>query len=700
MKSGWRIALFAIFLIGLFAVGLVGTSTAMTFIWPAYSILGLAGVLMVATIFQGATFRLPLWTSVSIFALGFYLLLRASDSPVAYFAREDAALIVASFLVYAGVLGCCGTARRRNFLLLSLVGLVALNLVFALLQTVVGPEIWVVPGYERTSTSGVGGLFNQSNHYAAFLAVLVPVWFSLAVFGRGSALLRKLWGAIGFLSIGGVLFSRSFAGGVTLAVGLGAFTILAAFLLWRRLKPSVRRSASATFGIVAVLGAGLLYLSSERIAGKLGYGLLTKNGEASLPLLWESGVRQFLESPLLGTGSRSSYLYSRMYRSEALSSGVGETEFVHNEFLQIAADYGAIALLLVALVLLLHARSGLGFVSGYREYRPVRGELIPRSDHLAVALGTLAAMTSLITVCGFDFVMHLPAFAVLGATLLALLAAPDPMADALGARQRESVLPGGGTFFATRSVAFGCGIAMLLFGAFFSRSEYHYEQARLAFERNEKDFRLLRNLKAARELDPQNPFAQSLSAHAMVAGITTEMANPARRQALEQADRYFSAGRALYPQDVFAAVGHAAVLDELGKRSAARERIEDAQQWAPLYGNLMQAKGELALRSGKIQEAEESFRGALVASAFRDMDGAEQGLRTISEWKFIAQQNGIDWKAVEEESKPDSREERRPREAVVRERDVAGGAIPDPAAFAAPASAAPTGEGEVSAPTE
>ena len=68
---------------------------------------------MVATIFQGATFRLPLWTSVSIFALGFYLLLRASDSPVAYFAREDAALIVASFLVYAGVLGCCGTARRR-----------------------------------------------------------------------------------------------------------------------------------------------------------------------------------------------------------------------------------------------------------------------------------------------------------------------------------------------------------------------------------------------------------------------------------------------------------------------------------------------------------------------------------------------------------------------------------------------------------
>src|SRR5690606_41672014 len=52
----------------------------------------------------------------------------------------------------------------------------------------------------------------------------------------------------------------------------------------------------------------------------------------------------------------------------------------------------------------------------------------------------------------------------------------------------------------------------------------------------------------------------ALSAHAQVAGISSEMAAPERRQALEQADHYFSRARALYPQDVFAAVGHAAVL--------------------------------------------------------------------------------------------------------------------------------------------
>ena len=126
-----------------------------------------------------------------------------------------------------------------------------------------------------------------------------------------------------------------------------------------------------------------------------------------------------------------------------------------------------------------------------------------------------------------------------------------------------------------------------------------------------------------------NPFAYSLSAHAQVAGITSQMSPLERRQALEKADFYFSEARRLYPKDVFAAVGHAAVLDELGKRALACERLKDARKWAPRHGNLMLAEAEHYLRHGEGQEAKLAFENAMNASAFRDYNAALEGLSLI-----------------------------------------------------------------------
>jgi tetratricopeptide (TPR) repeat protein len=353
---------------------------------------------------------------------------------------------------------------------------------------------------------------------------------------------------------------------------------------------------------------------------------------------------------------------------------------MHNEFLQVLGDYGIVGLLLVLALLLLHIRNGSRFVRAYREFKPAPGEVIPHSANLAMAIGALSFLAGALTVSLFDFAMHLPAIAILASILLATLAAPDPMADALTARKKRRLIPGGGLVFTTRAVGFGCGLAMLFFGAVFSRSEYHFEKAKVATERGGQQFRVMRHLKAARTLDPYNPYALSLSAHAHVASITPEMAAPARRQALEQADTYFSQARRLYPQDVFAAVGHAAVLDELGQAERAKQRLEGAREWAPLYGNLMLAEAEHHLRQGDVAEAEVSFRQSLVAPAFRDVEGARQGLRTISEWKFIAMQNGIRW---EQEGKTGSETEiassgdfvRTPANAKIEERDLAGKAV-------------------------
>lgn len=693
MKSNWRFLLTLTFLVGVFVTALIGTSTATTFVWPGYLLIGLGGIGAAAYLLRDAGFAMPRWTSVAGFALFGYLVLRAVESPVIYFAREDAALVVACFLVYAGILVHCasGTGRRAVWFLVA--ALVGANLLFAALQLCFDRGLWLLPGYERSAIERVGGLFNQPDHYAAFLAMTVPLWLSLAVFSRGAVRPRKGWAILALLTATGVLFTGSAAGAIALLSGLFAFAFLASLLLWKRFKPTVRKRLALIATGLVLSGTAICIVLSGPIARHLSRDLLTRQGDASIAAMWEAGARQAMESPVLGTGSRSSYVYTRLHRPDDLAATVGETEFVHNEPLQMLADYGIVGFLLAALVLILHVRGGFAFLSGYRGYRPAPGELVPRSDHLAAVVGALGMLPAALTASLFDYVLHLPSFAIVLSAMLAVLAAPDPMASALNRRSWSSLLPGGMLHFATRTTAVGAGVAMLALGFIYARSEFHYEKARIAFESGQHDFQLMRHLKAARSLDPVNPYAFSLSAHAQVAAITPELSAPARRQALEQADQYFAHARRLYPQDVFAAVGHAAVLDELGRSDEALQRITEAREWAPLYGNLMLAEAEHHLRHGEIAEAEIDFRGTLAASAYGDVPAAEQGLRTISEWKFMAMQEGIRWDP--EIDLPGG--DRRLREAKVEERAFAGEAIPEPDDWEEPTKGSP--ETEASTPS-
>lgn len=654
MKETWHRLVLFVFLVGLFLTGVAGTSAPMTFIWPAYGVLGLAGALSIGLLFQGISFRLPLLGSCSLLLFFAYLLARAPSAPVAYFAREDAALGVGSFLVY----GLCAvlliTPRARHRLVDLLALLVALNLAFAFLQATVAPTLWILPGYERTYSDRIGGLFNHPDHFAAFLAMLVPLWLSVALFGRRPRVWRLASVGLGVASILAILASRSGVGLIGLGAGLAAFACAGGVLIWRRFPVATRRTALRRGAIFSLGLAVVLAASSRPITRALDRSVLEKGGQLSLPQVWKAGWAQFKEAPLSGTGSRTSYVYGRRFRSETLNSATAEPEFIHNEYLQVAADYGIAGLFLLLLAVGLHLASGYRFARAYAGFAPSPGSFAPRSDHLALVLGALASLASLAVSAAFDFVLHLPAFTMIAAAFLAVLAVPDPMAAVLESRPATRFLPGGGPVFAGRALLFGCGITMTVFGIVFSQSEYHYERARLAFESDRGGFNHLRHLRNARALDGKNPFLFSLSAHAQVAGIQSEMPEPARLQALGQADAYFSHARRLYPQDIFAAIGHAAVLEELGRSGEALDRLREARDFAPAYGNLMLAEAEHHLRHGRVADAEALFSEAMNAAAFRDSAAAQRGLMTVTEWKLIAEKDGIDWRVPSDpvESEP------------------------------------------------
>ncbi len=672
MKASWRFFVVTIFLAGFLVTGLMGTSTSMSFIWPGYTLLGLAGAVAIGLLWKDVGFSMPKWTTFLIFGFAGYLIIRACDSPVDYFAREDAALVIAAFLCYALFLSVVTVQRWRQALVYSLAALVIVNLGYAICQSLFNPAMWLIPGYERTVPEQVGGLFNHPEHFTAFIAVTTPLWLSIAAFGRHERVVKTAWGGLAALCIVTVLLTGNVIGLLTLGSGIVVFCAMGGMIIWPNLSAQGKGRVLAAAGAAAVVAASGLTLKAV-FAGKDLEGGVSVSTRGDLLPIWEAGVKQASQAPVFGTGSRTSYLYGRSFRSESLDVGVTEPEFVHNEFLQMFADYGVVGLFFLLAVLMFHFMNGFGFVRAYVGFRPPPGRVAPQSDHLGLALGALAALSAMVFLSMFDFAMHLPIFAIMAAVLMAVLAVPDPMASALK-NDRKYLVPGGPLMFANRAVAFGCGIAMMLFGATFSRSEFNYELARLAFEADSSNFKQFRHLKAARELDPKNPFAFSLSAHAQVAGITPDLKPQVRKHVLESADRYFSHARTLYPQDIFAAVGHAAVLDELGWKDRAGRLLQEAREQAPLYGNLMLAEAEHYLRHGQIHEAEESFRAAEVAPAFRDATAAREGLRAISEWRTIAMQNGL---PVGNPEAPI--DQRIVREAKVEERVVAGD-IPAPPA--------------------
>ncbi len=683
MKVCWRAAILFFFLTGLVLVGSLGTSSSLTFLWPAYAALGFAAILSVGLIHEKVAFSLPRWSTLAVLALVGWVLVRASSSPVAYFAREDAALIVACFLVYALFLHFFNSSAWRKRFVDGLALLVLLNLGFALLQLFFGTSLWILPGYQRTVSDQAGGLFNHPDHFSGFLAMLVPLWLAVASFGRRTWTFRLGMLALALISIIVVLLSGRTLGIFTLLAGIAASAILSTVVLYHRTDPETRRSVLRAIALSAVLISILLAASSKPLVRVVDHTLLSKGGNLVLPEIWKSGWRQAMQSPLTGTGSRSTYFYDRLFRTPAMGTAAAEPEFTHNEFLQAFADYGLIGLALILMVLGLHFAEGFRFVREYARFSPGGGQRAPRSDHLALSIGSLAILCALATLASFDFVLRLPVMAVTAAGLLAALAAPDPMAHATRPETTRFLLPGGVLQFSQRALACGMGMAITILGIRFSQSEYHYEMARRCFTENPTGFEHFRHLKTARSIDPKNPFIFSLSAHAQVAAIRTDMTLAERRQALDQANLYFEQVERLYPQDIFAAIGHAAVLDELERPSEALLRLRAARESAPLYGNLMLAEAEHYLRCGRIAEAERSYTEALNAPAFRDVAAAQRGLMTVTEWKLIAERSGIDWKVAPDalETEPllagEAAAYRRPSEAKVTQKVTAGKTTPE-----------------------
>jgi tetratricopeptide (TPR) repeat protein len=293
----------------------------------------------------------------------------------------------------------------------------------------------------------------------------------------------------------------------------------------------------------------------------------SKQADLLAPAAWQ----QHALNPAFGTGSGTFLYYGRQFHGPAVQS---DPEHAHHEYLELLAEYGWIGVGLFALFLIAHLRAAVAGVLRVLDQK-LKPTAWTASNELALLVGAGSALAIGLVNSARDFTFHLPANALLGAFLFAIVA--NPTVETAGRRERRA-LP---LWLAWAAPAF----ALLLILAALPRlwPETLAERARLALR--DRDYNSARDLaRQAARSDAANPdafytageAARFLALEAREPAVATEL----RREAAAA----FENGLKAFPRDVRLLLKRGQVLDDLGEVTLADATFAQALEAAPNSG--------------------------------------------------------------------------------------------------------------------
>lgn len=338
---------------------------------------------------------------------------RAAVSPVAELRVADLLLLagaVGAFLVTAAT---AGDQRAERIFLWALAGLLGANVIVIVLQ-VADPSFH--PIFASKPTTLPSGFYTHYNECANFLVGAGFILAGASLFGSYSKLTRILWGLVALSGLVAVYYTRS-RGGI-LAVGGGSvvFAIIALLISKRRNSPYFAASVIAV-PFFFLLAAGWIYKGwSDAQAFRFQTEAETFTGVAASVM--DHSVRLHFIGialsciqlhPWSGGGSRSfSWECNQFWSYKDHGSGGARIEYVHNELLQAATDYG-----LIGAGLLLILLSWASFRVIIRSCFSWEGPRISTTD--ALQIGGFAGLIGMFIQSSFSFVFHLfPGVLLLG----------------------------------------------------------------------------------------------------------------------------------------------------------------------------------------------------------------------------------------------------------------------------------------------
>ncbi|MGC8782858.1 MAG: O-antigen ligase family protein [Armatimonadota bacterium] len=234
----------------------------------------------------------------------------------------------------------------------------------------------------------VFGTFLNPNFLAGYLCLTMPVTLGLALAPcptqtlsspKGGGELRWLLGFGAWMQMAAILLTGSRFGTASAVLAL---MVLAGWMAFNR---SWNRQRALVFGIVCLLVLGTAFFTARSLASRVTTQAV-QEGEHSGGFrvwTWRGTLRMARAHPLLGTGLGT---YEIAYPRYAF---VGFTRMAHNSYLQIAAEAGS-----PALILLLGTLGVLAWTVLRTEVRNMNGIIVGKWDARVLRAGLAAAIAA------------------------------------------------------------------------------------------------------------------------------------------------------------------------------------------------------------------------------------------------------------------------------------------------------------------
>jgi O-antigen ligase len=383
-----------------------------------YGIAAVLGLLWAAKLFL---YRETHWTHSPMHwpVLGFlvYALLHYLRSPIEYASRMELFHIVLYGFIYFFAAQNLSHRRERTIVLTALLTLGTLEAMYGVWQAYShSPKIF---GYYRPPNYVIraGGTYVCPNHLAGLLEMLLGIALGKLAFQHGksssvqqTALSKILLAYAAFVMLAGILYTLSRGGWIATALAVLVFLVwggVQAKTLWPRL-------AVATAMIIVF---AFLLFNVSKVTNYIRLTFMGNDKEQAVALrdpslggriyLWQASWKMIRDHPVLGTGGGTWNYMHQQYRHPAMQLN---PEYAHNDILQMISDYGVVGLLLIAGAL----------VCFYWQAVRLSGQGAS-SEQRAVARGAVLSVSMILIHSWFDFNLHIPANAMVFATLLGMI---------------------------------------------------------------------------------------------------------------------------------------------------------------------------------------------------------------------------------------------------------------------------------------
>jgi O-antigen ligase len=349
------------------------------------------------------------WVVIAFAALavGRYL-----TADIEYVARQEMIRVLLYAFLFFAVVNNLYRQETAQLISFPMIGLAAGISCYAVYQFIThSNRVWA---YVSPYAGRASGTYISPNNFAGFLEMLVPLAMAYVLLGRMKPVVRILLGYAVLVMLAGMAVTFSRGGWVAVVIAL---LVLLGTLIFHR-----NHRMPAFLLMIVLIGGGAVFVTkylSKTFSYMRRVGAPGEAAEldfAVRPDIWRAAVRMWQDDFWWGVGPAHYDYRFREYRPENIQMS---PDRAHNDYLNLLADWGTAGGILVLAGLVTY---GLGLRKTWKYVRPPENDFgRGLSNRFAFFLGAATGLLALALHSVVDFNLHIPANAILGVVLLALL---------------------------------------------------------------------------------------------------------------------------------------------------------------------------------------------------------------------------------------------------------------------------------------